>query len=415
MKKRWIVIAALLVVMLVAVNPVQGRENTPAGIVSVDSSSPAELYQKLAAGYVPQITWFDAYSKFVDVHTFIPDIDVEDAWAYVSDIRNLQQWTMSVRNIQQMPDLNGKTRYQAYDPLGPSPDGQGLGGPIYFLEKINNEDRTVDWWVGHSPEDIWMYYYMRVQDAKPLTGKAGVILTWENFSHANFLRDEVLQTGFLMMPIAHGLERDNLVKILKYRAQGHTGDVTVDVMRQLGLINVELCDPDYLFRVLIFSQIRPSVAWEEYYNNFIGSHFFLPGVSADAVYRYLSVPEHMAKWTVSMRNIRALEGNRFEVVERLLPHGRLVGEMQLHPQTKTIDILMGPMGAVKSDGTSGLWITETFRVCDGMSSNGQEGAVVIRINFRHSMYDEMPELWRYLPVRNKFEAQNLAVILKPAM
>lgn len=413
MKKRWILIVALLVVMLVAVNPVQGQENTATGIVSVDTSSPAELYQRLYAGYTPEISWFDAYSKFVDIHTFIPDVDVEDAWAYISDIRNLQEWTMSVRNIQKMSDLQGKTRYEAYDALGPAADGQGLGGPIYFLEKVNSEDRTVDWWVGHSPEDIWMYYYMRVQDAKPLTGKSGVIMTWENFGHANFERNPVLHQGFLMMPIAHGIERDNLVKILQYRAKGNTGKVTVDVMQQLGLTNVELFDPWYIFFERIMNQVRPSVTWEAYYNNFIGSHFFLPGVSADTVYRYLSVPAHMERWTVSKRNIRALDGNRFEVVERLLPNGRMVGEMQLHPKTKTIDVLMGPMGAVKSGGNSGLWLTETYRVCDGISANGQEGAVVVRINFRHSMFDQAPELWRYLPVRNNLEAQNLGIILKP--
>lgn len=406
MKRRWSVGIFLLIAVFALFGSTVGPSSAAEGIVSVDTYNPAELNRLIRAGYSSSISWADAYSNFVDVPAYIPNVGVEQAWAYIQDIFALQEWTMSVRNVKPMPDFSGRKRHSADDLLSP-------GGKIYFLEKKDAASYTVDWWVGHSPEDIWMRYCMRVSDAKPIVGKPGVLLTWVNFGHDNFNRDPILLQGFLMMKIAHGIERDNMVKILQYRARGNTGPLDINVMRQLGLINVELYEPMQLWG-MIASGLRPSVPWNEHYGEFIGSHFFIRGVSAEVVWKFLQVPHHLNMWTMSLRNLRMKSATAFEAIDKLPPFGQLQGEIAVHPGSWTIDYRMAPMGHGRP-GEEPLWMNSMMRVMDGVDTNGMPGAVVVWIHYRHVNYEQNPlfaEYWRYLPVRNNYSAQNLSKMLQ---
>jgi len=203
---------------------------------------------------------------------------------------------MSVRNVQPFGDLNGRPRYVADEHLPP-------GGNIYFLEEEDPSSRTVDWWVGHDPENNWMRYTIRVLDAEDVMGKPGVVLTWVNFGHANFQADPVLQQGFLMMEIAHGFERDNLSAILQWRAAGHSEPLDPATMADLGLFNVELLDPMTIWGT-IAAGVTPTVPWESYYGDFIGTHFYLPNVPPEETWEYLSTLDNFEDWTVSLRHLR---------------------------------------------------------------------------------------------------------------
>lgn len=186
-------------------------------LVNVERHSGEELRDGyIRPGLRERLSWDEAYGRFVNVHGFAEGVDPEAAWQYVSNIKSLEEWTMSVRNIEPMGEWQGRKRYRAEDSLAP-------GGVIYFLEKKVPEGRTVQWWVGHSPEDIWMSYCMRVLDGRAVLGRPGAVITWVNFAHANFERNEILCQGFRLMPLAHGLERDNLIKILESRHGSKTG------------------------------------------------------------------------------------------------------------------------------------------------------------------------------------------------
>jgi hypothetical protein len=375
-------------------------------VVSVDTVPRAQLLQMIHGGYQEEIDWADAYGDFVDVHAYVPyvpGVTVDQAWEYIQDIRNLEDWTMSVRNLQPMGTLDGRTRYVAEERLPP-------GGNIYFLEEKDPVSRTVDWWVGHDPEDIWMRYYMRVLDAEEVIGKPGVVITWVNFGHENFKRNPDLQQGFLMMKIAHGLERDNLAQVLAYRAEGNTGPLSPDTMAQLGLVNVELYDPMMIWG-MIASQVTPTVPWSEYYGDFIGSHFFLPGVGFDETFGYLEEPSNMEDWTVSLRNVRRCEGG-LRVNDRLGFYGALDARWEVYPGSQTIDLFMRPVGHGRWGG--GNLFNSTMRVLDGMETTGEEGSVVVWIGYRHEVMEEnwaLGQYWKYLPVRNRFGAQNVGVLL----
>lgn len=180
-------------------------------LCNIDKFSAKELWEDyIKPGHSETISWGRAHGQYVNVHGFAEGVPTDKAYEYIQEIVNLEEWTMSVRNVRPMPDLQGRKRYQAEDSLAP-------GGTIYFLENKVPETKLVEWWVGHSPEDIWMYYCMRVLDGQEIMGRPGSVITWVNFSHANFARNEMLSKGFTLMPVAHGIERDNLLKILVHK------------------------------------------------------------------------------------------------------------------------------------------------------------------------------------------------------
>ncbi len=401
MKRR----ACLFTLVLGALVSSTALAADPSGVVSVDTVPRGMLTTMIEAGYEPEIDWAEAYGDFVDVHAYvpyIPGVTVEQAWQYIQDIRNLEDWTMSVRNLQPMGTWEGRTRYVAEERLPP-------GGNIYFLEEKNPESHTVDWWVGHSPEDIWMRYYMRVLDAEEVIGKPGVVITWVNFGHENFKRNPDLQQGFLMMKVAHGLERDNLSQVLAYRAAGNTDPLDDATRAALGLVSVELYDPMMIWG-MIGSQVTPTVPWEVHYGDFIGSHFFLPGVGMDETFDYLAEPDNLEDWSVSLRNVRWHHG-QLRMNERLSPAGARQATWDVYPESRTVDFFMKPMGC--GHGSEFIYNT-TMRVLDGPETNGEEGTVVVWIGYRHEQMETSPSLaayWKYLPVRNEFAAQNVGVLL----
>lgn len=375
----------------------------PTGLVSVDTYPEPQLWEIIEAGFTDGFTWEEAYGTYVDVNAYVPGVNVEDAWEYVHDIHHLEEWTISVRNLAPMADLDGRTRYSAFEAM-PG------GGDIYFLEEKDHETHTVDWWVGHSPEDIWMRYYVRVLDAEEVLGRPGIVLTWVNFGHANFDRDPNLKMGFLAMKIAHAIERDNLGKILQWRAAGNTGPVTTEVRAELGLISLELYDAMSIW-FMVMAQLRPTVTWDELYGGeFIGSHYYLPDVPRESAWSLLASVDNLPDWTVSLRNVLHLPdwGDYFLAVERLVPRGAVIGKHSTYPASATIDLRMAPLFVTEPVMSS------TLRVLDGPVTNGKPGTVVVWIQFRHDGLSACPLLadyWHYLPVLDELAAGNVAYLL----
>jgi hypothetical protein len=360
------------------------------------------------AGYQEEIPWEEAFGEFVDVDAYIPNLTVDETYEYFQDIYNLEEWTISVRNVQPMGELNGKNRYIADEAMPP-------GGNIYLLEEKHPETHTVDWWVGHSPDNIWMHYYIRVLDAQEYIGRPGVLLTWVNFGHANFEADPVLMQGFLMMRIAHAAERDNMVKILNWRAEGNTGPVDDIVKAELDLFDVENYDPMYIWES-VASQMTPTVAWEDLYGGFISSHFYLVDTPKEAAWAYLSDPENMEEWTVSLRNVFSTPCNgAFVGVERLSPRGFTVGETSISEESYSMDVRMSVLGFYQYFFGNTKWMTSSMRVLDGLEAVGKPGTVVVWTTYHHVAYDAFPLLqlqWKYLPVRNMFAANNVKLLLE---
>jgi hypothetical protein len=406
-KKRKLVKILIAAALFLAALPLHAHVHKPlpGGIVSVDTTAPYDLKQKIRDGYRTEVSWSDAFGEFVDVDAYVPNLNAEEAYAFIQDIYNLEQWTISVRNLTPAGTLNGRKRYQAAELMHP-------GGSIYMTEQKYPEVKTVDWWVGETADDIWMHYYVRIYDAQPLVGKPGVVINWVNFGNAKFEKDPGLMQGFLGMRIAHAIERDNLVKILNWRAAGHKEKVTPAIAQQLGLIDIETTAPLDIWN-LVMGQITPTVTWDNLYGQFISSHFYVPNKSVDEVWCYLKSPHNMEQWTVSLRDVDDVRGPGFKAHELLEPHGPIFAEMSRSEGSHSLDL-----AALSGRYTHALghkpWMNSSMRVIDGMESVGKPGAVVVWTTFRHAAYDQIPELgeyWKYLPVRNHFAAANMKLLL----
>ncbi len=405
MKTRWELLFVAWTVLTVntwaEAYPTDPPELPP--VVSVDTVPMFQLFQLIDDGYTEEISWEDAHGEFVDVHTYIPDVTVDQAWAYLESIYNLPEWTMSVRDVEQIDDLDGMPRYMATENLPPY-------GNIYFLEEKHPEKHMVDWWVGHSPDYIWMRYSMRILDAQEYMGKPGVLFTWVNFGHENFWSDPILMQGFLQMKPAHGLEQENFSKILQYRAAGNTEPLTLDKMAELGVINASLMAPQELWELLA-QGVTPTVPWEEQYGDFIGSHTFLPFASDEVVASYVLNPDNLEDWTVSLRPFHFGGDESFIGIERLSPFGLVRGKTDIHSDSNTMDLRMSPV-RVDPSGQR-LIMNSTIRILDGMETIGREGTVIYWISYRNEAYkgDWLFEqyYWKYLPVRNDYGTNNIGV------
>ncbi len=413
MKSKWFCRVMVVALMLEAGAGWANDHHHPApdlpeGIVSVDTFSRHDLKQMIEAGYRDEIPWEEAFGEFVDVNAYIPGLTVQETYDYFQDIYHLEDWTISVRNVEPLGQLDGKNRYVAAESMPP-------GGNIYLLEEKHPDTHTVDWWVGHSPDDIWMHYYVRVIDAQAFIGRPGVLLTWVNFGHANFEQDPILMQGFLMMRIAHAVERDNMVKILNWRAAGNTGPVDEDVKHELELFDVENYDPMDIWSA-VASQMTPTVAWSDLYGGFISSHFYVPDIPKEVTWAYLSDPKNMAEWTVSLRNIHTIPcNNRFIGIERLSPQGLILGEMSISEESCSFDLRMSVVGRYQRFLGNTKWMTSSIRVLDGQEAVGKPGSVVVWTTYRHAAYDALPELkeeWKFLPVRNMFAVDNVTRLLE---
>lgn len=407
MTKRWVLGFVLSTSVFLGAVPAQAchPKPLPDGIVSVDTYSKSELSQMLEAGYQPEITWQAAYSEFVDVDAYVPDLTVSEAYDYLQNTYNLPEWTMSVWNVQPMGTLNGRNRFSFQEQLPP-------GGTLYLLEQKYPEVYTMEWWVGHAPEDIWMHYYIRILDAQVYMGKPGIIIDWVNFGHANFERNPDLMQGFLQMKVAHGVERDNMIKILHWRHAGNTGPIDNATALQLGLINGHLYSAPEIWAML-GSQVTPTVTWNQLYGGFVSSHFYLTDQPVDKVWNYLKKPKNMERWTVSTRNVVDFPGDAFMAVEKLDPRGIEFADQDISEPSMTLDLRMSSARYHQYFGPT-KWMTSSMRVVDGPESVGKPGSVVVWTTYHHVAYDQRPELadvWRLLPVRNKFAANNFSLLI----
>lgn len=51
----------------------------------------------------PTVAWSDLYGGFISSHFYVVDTPEEVTWAYLSDPKNMEKWTVSLRNINNIP------------------------------------------------------------------------------------------------------------------------------------------------------------------------------------------------------------------------------------------------------------------------------------------------------------------------
>lgn len=150
----------------------------------------------------------------------------EEAFAYLAQTESLMEWTYSLRNMKHIDD-NGLMMF-----------GDKIGGITKCFCKTESDAKslTVDYYCSwDQQEELWMIYYMRVVPAKNILGKEGSLVLWTNCCHPYYLdnpypelapeeRSIWVGDGWEFFYAGHGIEMENLKRILEYR---HANNIDV--------------------------------------------------------------------------------------------------------------------------------------------------------------------------------------------
>lgn len=164
-------------------------------------------------------TYDEVYGGFVTVHEYI-DAPPEAVYEYLTDERNLNQYTYSTRDFA---PTGTPGVFVGRDTLL---DDQTK---IFLRIEGNPEALTVDmhcaWDQG---EELWMVYLHRIVPARTVLGKPGSVVIWTNCCHPYYGSNpwpelasspERLWVGDLwgLFYAGHRMEIENLKKILEHR------------------------------------------------------------------------------------------------------------------------------------------------------------------------------------------------------
>jgi hypothetical protein len=159
------------------------------------------------------------YGPFCTVQAYV-DCPPEDAYAYLTDIRSLHEWTYSTRDFR--PTEEDPELYVGWDTV--EEDTR-----IWCKVVANPDALTVDYHCAWDQgRELWMIYLMRVIPAELVLKRPGCVITWTNCHHPYYdtnpwpelapNRDRPW-VGDLwdIFYAAHTTELENLKTILEYR------------------------------------------------------------------------------------------------------------------------------------------------------------------------------------------------------
>ncbi|NJD52870.1 MAG: SRPBCC family protein [Candidatus Methanoperedens sp.] len=181
-------------------------------IINIENTSREDIWSLIRLRTKEYYSHNDIFGKFCNVNQYI-DVPVDFAYAYLSNIKNLEEWTFSVRSLKHI----GEGLYEGVETIVENTK-------IYIRADCYPESKVIDWpcaW--DQKEALWMFYATRLLNARPALGKDGTILIWTNFRHQNYIngpRPELIE-GWNYMHVIHGIEANNLGIILenKYRKE----------------------------------------------------------------------------------------------------------------------------------------------------------------------------------------------------
>lgn len=180
------------------------------GLICVEDYPPQVIWeQHLAPNMKPEVATDEWYKTFIDMHFHLAGVPVEDVWAYVRDVHNLAEWTVSMRDIQILSSNSAIRRFKAKDELMPIDE-------VYGEFKTYPDQRTIDLRVGDRPDNLWFTQTLMVMDSNPRCGLDGTTVLWTFFRHSQYDRTEKAKELWGHLPVIAALSRDNLTKILLF-------------------------------------------------------------------------------------------------------------------------------------------------------------------------------------------------------
>lgn len=177
-------------------------------LVSIDRFTVPEMFERfIVPGTRPSYDAAELFADLIPCWAVFEGVSCDDAFAYLSVTENLQDWTLSVRNLRL---VRGEV-YRGEEVASPT-------GQVFVRTLADKAARTIGWDCGHTdPDDLWLWYRGLLIDANGALGRPGTAMLWTNFVHERVRSNPVYRAGFQHLYSAHSLEIRNLKAVLEDR------------------------------------------------------------------------------------------------------------------------------------------------------------------------------------------------------
>ncbi|MEU7800547.1 SRPBCC family protein [Micromonospora arborensis] len=116
------------------------------------------------------------YGQFCTLQDYI-DAPIDEVYAYLADIQNLNEWTYSTRGFDETDEAG---LFVGVDTLVDDTK-------IYMRLQADPQARTLDYHCAWDQgKDLWMVYLIRLIDANVVLNRPGTVLVWTNCHHPNY-------------------------------------------------------------------------------------------------------------------------------------------------------------------------------------------------------------------------------------
>lgn len=187
------------------------------GLIRKETHTGEDVMRIVAERYQDVLKHEDVYATFVTLTRHVP-IPTDYVFNYLSNVPNLEEFTLSLRNFRPCPGRDGL--WVGEEHFRP--------GTIIYIKCLSHRET---WCVDHpcaweNSENLWSYYAFRLYDAKRVMNRPGTVIQWTNFRHTNYddggpFRE--LIDAFPKFYEIHGIELDNLTRILEVRFKHQYG------------------------------------------------------------------------------------------------------------------------------------------------------------------------------------------------
>ncbi|CAN2040131.1 3-oxoacyl-(acyl-carrier-protein) synthase III [Candidatus Magnetomoraceae bacterium gMMP-15] len=178
---------------------------------------------------------------------------------------------------------------------------------------------------------------------------------------------------------------------------------------QDGLATVENYSMLELWEKFIIPGAKDTYSHDELFSDFVPSMAIFEGVPLEAVFDFLSKTENLAKWTMSMRNIRLLKDDIYQGDEAASPTGKVFVRTIAEKSSKIIE------WNCSHNNPDDLWMIYKGMLVDAEKAVGRKGTAFFWSNFVHERVKNDPMLamgFKMMYSAHKIEINNLKMILE---
>jgi 3-oxoacyl-[acyl-carrier-protein] synthase III len=175
------------------------------------------------------------------------------------------------------------------------------------------------------------------------------------------------------------------------------------------LATVENYSLQELWEKFIIPGTKNFYSHDELFSDFVPSMAIFEDVSLKDAFEFLSKTENLAKWTISMRNIRRLRDDIYQGEDTATSTGKIFIRTVVDKAAKAIEWYAG------HETPDDLWIHYKGMLADAEKAVGKKGTAFFWINFVHERVKKDPMLamgFKMMYSTHKIEINNLKMIVE---